>query len=248
MTTIRGSVMKLQRFWLRLRQLTNCLALVILMVICPSATVLCQKTRPNATTTRANLKNLIGKLTQQSKPVTFQVLKESLPRNTSIAKPSWIEGDVATGNATEFSGELTGLAVFLNAQQREAIESGTVLTGEQTAFRDNDPLAYIQIYLADSTDQIPNSFAEATAGMLDKTLGRDRDVASYRRGERAGAATGGLIAGGPIASGVNDAWKGRINETRETRGWINSWISQRYSVDFWSYWYGRAFVVNIYLD
>jgi hypothetical protein len=202
------------------------------------ATVRCQKPRPNASTTRANLKNLIDKLTQQSKPVTFQLLKESLPRNTSIAKPSWVEGDVATGNATEFSGELAGLAVFLNAQQREAIESGTVLIGQQTAFRENDPLAYVQIYLADSTDQIPDSFAAATASMLDKTLGHYTDLASISR-------TGQANRSGAEAS---DTQISKTTDNSAARGWINSWSSQRYSVDFWRYWYGRAFVVNIYLD
>jgi hypothetical protein len=234
--------MKLHRSWRPLLPVANSLALAFLLVVSPSATMLGQKTRPTAKTTNANLQTLVDKLTHQDKAITFHVLKEFLPRNTVIEKPSWMEGDVATGNATEFSGELVGLAVFLNAQQREAIESGSVLTSEQTAFRDSDPLAYVQIYLADSTDQVPDSFAATTARMLDKTL--EPDVANFRH-----RGIGGEVSGNTGAmAGVNEASKGRTNETREARGWISSWSSQRYSVDFWRYWYGRTFVVNIYLD
>src|SRR5947209_7194730 len=63
--------------------------------------------------------------------ITLAQLRNLLPPKITIDQPSWIEGDMATGNAAELKGEILGLVVFLNQEQRSALKSDSLLTEEQ---------------------------------------------------------------------------------------------------------------------
>ncbi len=162
--------------------------------------------------------------------LTLSELKDLLPKGTTVGEPSWVEGDIATGNVAELKGSLTGIVVFQNEQQRVALRSHSALTDGQRAFRSDDPIANIQIYLGDSLTQLVKSFERQVLEVLTKGVE--------------------LLPKETPDSVQLDSVQLANLDTSDVSGWVATWRfgdqSQR-SIDLWRHWYGHKYAINIYL-
>ena len=109
--------------------------------------------------------------------VTAADVRRALPKGIRMEAPHWTEDeDAPHGNLAELKGKgengdlIYGVVVFLNDEQRAAVERGDELAEDRQRFDEADKVYYVQLYLGDAADAAKRRIRESFVKAVDKYL------------------------------------------------------------------------------